>query len=124
MTPRRLALALGAGLIGLWLLLATTLLASGGLPGHASGRMIAVFRPGTSADQALLNVAAADARLVRGSWFAFAVLVHDDAPGLAGRLRDAGAVIVAREMVAAFLLAGGCVGGHTVLPLPRFGSGL
>ncbi len=124
MSPARLALALAAGLVGLWLLLATALLASGGLPAAASGRMIAVFVPSTSADQALLNIAAADAQIVRGSWFPFAVLVHDDAPGLAGRLRDAGAVIVAREMVAAFLLAGGCVGGHAVLPLPRFGSGM
>ena len=124
MTPARLAAALGIGLVALWLVLAGGLLASGGLPAAASGRMIAVFPPSTSADQTLLSIAAADARIVRGSWFAFAVVVHDDAPGLAGRLRAAGAVIVAREMVAAFLLAGGCVGGHTILPLPRFGSGM
>ncbi|MDX2102544.1 MAG: hypothetical protein SF002_08390 [Alphaproteobacteria bacterium] len=124
MGPTRLALSVLGGVFAVWLALAVGLLADGGLGPDETGRMVVVFDPRLDGDQALLRVALADGRIVRHSWFPFALVVEDDQPGLAGRLRDAGALIAMREMLAAFMLAGGCLGGHAPLPSPRVGTAL
>lgn len=57
-----------------------------------SGRLVAVFAPGTSRQQALEQLGRTEARLVSDSALPFIWTVYSDQPELAGRLRRAGAV--------------------------------
>lgn len=104
--PHRIAAALGAALLALWLgAVAVALRAAD----HDTGTLIALFRPGT----APLAAASPDADGARGAWLPVVRVVTSDEPHLAGRLRRDGALAVFRAI--AFSPAiGGCmiVGDH------------
>ena len=70
------------------------LFAAQDLPDTGSGTVAAVFAPGVRSERILAAVAGADGRIVRHGRWPNIVVVHDAAPGLAGRLRRAGAWLV------------------------------
>jgi len=66
----------------------------GDLPGRRSGTVMAVFRPGTSAERALASVVGAGGTPLVGGAFANVMIALGDEPGFVGRLRDQGAILV------------------------------
>ncbi|WGF86528.1 hypothetical protein [Marinivivus vitaminiproducens] len=85
------ALAALAGILGLWAGVMAFVVRDAALPPEAHGTVLAVFPPGTGETAVMIALAQADARLVRQAGLGFAWLVQGDGPGLAGRLRQAGA---------------------------------
>ena len=76
------------------------------LPSEASGIMMAIFDPGISQTEALRVIAAAQGKIVKQTGFGFAWLVQSDEPGLAGRLKENGALGAYRELPINIELAG------------------
>jgi hypothetical protein len=102
----RLALGLCAAVLVLWLTTMAILMRHAALPPEASGTMIAVFEPGTSADDAFASLTRAEARVVRPGGLAFIWVVAGDEPGLAGRLVREGALGAYRELPVSPMIAG------------------
>lgn len=81
-------------------------LAAGGLMAIAAmtlappdnGPVAALFAPFLSRTEVMHRIAAADGALIRHGLFDSIVVVAADDPGLAGRLRDAGAWLVANPL--------------------------
>jgi hypothetical protein len=111
----RFALKLFAGILGLWLIGMAALLKAASLPPEASGTVIALFPPATGSAEAIAASAAAGAKLVSTSGFENVLVVADEAPGLAGRLHQAGALAVFENMRFGRISFAGCVGAS----LPR-----
>lgn len=89
--PHRLAAALGAALLALWLgAVAFALRAAD----HETGTLVVLFRPGA----APLAEASPGAEGARAAWLPFARVVTSDEPRLAGRLRRDGALAVFRTI--------------------------
>jgi hypothetical protein len=108
----RFALRLLGGILALWLIAMTLLLAAARLPPEASGIVIAVFPPRATAAEALAASAAAGAKLVSAAGFENVLVVADDAPGLAGRLQDQGALAVFRNLRFGGFSFAGCIGAE------------
>lgn len=104
----RLALALAAGVMALWLAAMAATIEAARLPDEATGTLLAVFTPATGEADAMAKIIAAGASPIRRSWIGFVWVVHDDAPGLAGRLAAQGAIGAWRELPVSPELAG-CV---------------
>ena len=102
------ALKLAGGIVGVWLLLLGFALYEAALPPEGSGIVIAVFPPGTDGTTI---AAASGARILSTTWFDNMLIVEDETPGLAGRLRQAGAIAVFSNISFAGLNFVGCVGG-------------
>ena len=102
----RLALALFAGVIVLWLAGMAIVMRHAALPPEASGPMLAVFEPGTPADAIFASLTRAEARIVKPSGLPFVWVVAGDAPGLAGRLAREGAIGAYRELPVSPVIAG------------------
>ncbi|MBI2719312.1 MAG: hypothetical protein HYX36_11235 [Rhizobiales bacterium] len=102
----RLAMSLFAGVILAWLALMAVVMRQAALPPEASGTMLAVFEPATSADEIFVRLTRANARPVRPTAFGFIWIVAGDAPGLAGRLRREGAIGVYRDLPISPTIAG------------------
>ncbi len=79
------------GLLG-WAAFMTFLVNDQAVSDDRSGRLVAVFAPGTSRQEALGQLGRTDARLVSDSALPFIWTVYSDQPDLAGRLRRLGAV--------------------------------
>ena len=102
----RLALALFAGVLAVWLTGMAVVMRHAALPPEASGTMLAVFEPGTPEDQVFASLTRADARIVKPSGLDFIWVVASDEPGLAGRLRREGALGAYRELPVSPVIAG------------------
>lgn len=72
---------------------------------EASGTMLAVFDPGTSEGDIFARLTRADARPVRPTAFGFIWIVAGG-PGLAGRLKQQGAIGAYRELPISPTIAG------------------
>ncbi|MFO1070611.1 MAG: hypothetical protein U1E14_18995 [Geminicoccaceae bacterium] len=114
--PHRLALGLAAAARAATLVAVAALLVAADQPDGASGDLVAVFAPGTSGERALQAVVAADGIVRRGTWLGTVWEVTGDRPGLAGRLRGAGALLVLPVQPFASLSLGGC----SFLPIDRY----
>lgn len=102
----RLALWLFAAVLGAWIVVMAALMRAGALPPEATGTMLAVFQPGTPPDRIFASLTRAEARIVRPSAFGFIWVVSGDAPGLAGRLRENGALGAYRDLPVSPTIAG------------------
>ena len=105
------ALNLAGGIVGVWLLLLGFALYEAALPPEGSGIVIAVFPPGTDGTTIAAASGAIGARILSTTWFDNMLIVEDETPGLAGRLRQAGAIAVFSNISFAGLSFVGCVGG-------------
>jgi hypothetical protein len=114
--PHRLALGLAAGALAATLVAVAGLLVAANQPDTASGDLVAVFPPGTTDDSALHAVALADGVIRRATWLGPVWEVSGDAPGLAGRLRASGALLVLPPQPFPSLSLGGC----SFLPMDRY----
>ena len=106
LSGHRLALALFAGVIAVWLVGMAVVMRHAALPPEASGTMLAVFEPGMPEDQVFASLTRADARIVKPSGLGFIWVVASDEPGLAGRLRHEGALGAYRELPVSPVIAG------------------
>ena len=106
----RFALKLLGGVLAVWIVAVILVFAAARLPAEGSGTVIAVFPPRMNSAASVTASAAAGARLVSASWFENVLVVADEAPGLAGRLQQAGALIVFRNVSVAGLSFAGCIG--------------
>jgi hypothetical protein len=93
----RLALATAAAILAVWLAGMAVAMRAAALPPEASGAMIAVFPPALHENDALAAIIAAGGKPVRRTWIGSVWVVEGDAPGYAGRLRDAGALAAYRQ---------------------------
>ena len=94
----RLALTLFVTVLVLWVAVMAVLMRRSSLPPEASGPMLAVFEPGTPADDIFAKLTFAGARPVRQTAFSFIWVVAGDEPGMAGRLAAQGAIGAYREL--------------------------
>jgi hypothetical protein len=88
----RLALRLTLGVLAIWLLGMAVVVRSAALGPDASGKMLAVFEPGTNQDKIFAMLVAAGGRPLRDTWLPFVWVVAGDERGFAGRLKQHGAV--------------------------------
>lgn len=105
-TGHRLALALFAGVLAVWLVAMAVIMRHAALPPDASGTMLAVFDPGTPEDRIFASLARADARILKQSALPFVWVVSSTEPGLAGRLAAEGAIGAYRELPVSPTIAG------------------
>ncbi len=80
-----------AALLG-WSAFATLVVQAQSVDDGRSGRLVAVFPPGTSRQATLDQLTRTDARLVKDSFLPFVWTLYSDEPDLAGRLRQSGAI--------------------------------
>jgi len=97
----------------LWLGLMVPLIQLARLPDDRTGTVLVVFRPGTATADILSAIIAADASIVRTTWFSAGWVVNSDQPGLVGRLRAAGAWAAFEPIAGDIVAVSGCMG-----PLP------
>ncbi len=109
-SDHRFALKLLAWITGIWLAAMAILIGAAALPAAATGTVIVLYPIGTDAAQSVTASAAAGAKLVSASWFDNLLVVADDAPGLAGRLQQQGALAVFENMSFAGFSFAGCIG--------------
>jgi hypothetical protein len=102
----RLALALFAGVLAVWLVAMAVVMRHAALPAGASGTMLAVYEPGTSEDLIFASLTRAGARVVRPSSLGFIWIVSGEEPGLAGRLVAEGALGGYRDLPISPTIAG------------------
>jgi len=106
----RFALKLLAWTAGIWLIAIALLFKAAALPPEASGTVIVLFPLGTESAEAVAAGAAAGAKLISTSWLENMLVVADEAPGLAGRLQEHGALAVFENMSFAGFSFAGCIG--------------
>lgn len=94
----RLAITLFMTVIVAWIAVMAVLMRRSSLPADATGPMLAVFEPGTPADDIFAKLTFAGAKPVRQTAFGFIWVVAGDEPGLAGRLAAQGAIGTYREL--------------------------
>ena len=102
----RLALKLALSVLAVWLIGMAIVVRSAALAPDASGKMLAVFEPGTSQDMIFHTLVAAGGRPVRDTWMPFVWVVAGDDAGFAGRLKQHGAVGAYGELPFAPAVAG------------------
>jgi hypothetical protein len=102
----RFALAFFGGVLVAWAGAMTFLMHRSALPPEATGTMLAVFQPSTTADKAFATIVASGGNVVRKSSFDFIWVVTSDQPGLAGRLHDNGALGAYRDLPISPTIAG------------------
>jgi hypothetical protein len=102
----RLAFGLFVSVLIVWLVVMAMVMRHASLPAEATGPMIAVFEPGTPADDIFAKLTQAGAKPVRATAFDFIWVVAGDEAGMAGRLKDQGAVGAYRELPFSPTLAG------------------
>ena len=102
----RLALKLALSVLAVWLIGMAIVVRSAALGPDASGKMLAVFEPGTSQDAIFSTLVAAGGKPVRDTWLPFVWVVAGDDAGFAGRLKEHGAVGAYGELPFAPSVAG------------------
>ena len=108
----RFALKLLAWVVAIWLVGMAVLFEAAALPPEASGTVIVLFPISTETAQSVAASAAAGAKLVSLSWFDNVLVVADETPGLAGRLKDHGALAVFANMSLGGFSFAGCIGAN------------
>jgi hypothetical protein len=88
----RLALGLALSVLLVGLLAMAVAIRSAALPPEASGKMLAVFEPGSEEDEVFARIVSAGAKPVRKTWLPFVWVVEGAERGLAGRLKKEGAL--------------------------------
>jgi len=106
----RFAAKLFGWILAIWLLAMVLLFKAAALPPEASGTVIVLFPPGTESAQAVGASAAAGAKLVSASWFDNVLVVSDETPGLARRLKERGALEAFNNVRFGGFSFAGCVG--------------
>jgi hypothetical protein len=102
----RLALGLAAAVLAVWLAGMTLTLRMAALKPEATGTMLVVFAPGTKPDAAFTMLVNAGGTPVRRTWLGSVWVVTGDAPGLAGRMVEQGAMGAYRDLPVSPDLAG------------------
>ena len=102
----RLAMVLGLAIVLAWLLAMFVVARAAALEPRASGKMLAVFEPGTSEDIIFDSLLAAGGKPLRGTWLPFVWVVVGEEEGFAGRLREHGAIGAYGELPFAPSIAG------------------
>ena len=102
----RLALTLGTAVMAVWLAMMLAVAHEARLEPVASGKVLALFAPGTDADAAFAAIIAAGGKPVRATWLPFVWVTAGDRQGFVGRLMENGAVAAYGEMPFAPSLAG------------------
>jgi hypothetical protein len=102
----RLAIALACGVLTLWLAAMMVIVHAAQLDSAASGKVLAVFEPGTDEDEVFAKLISAGGRPVRRTWLPFVWVVSGDRPGFVGSLLDEGAVGAYGELPFAPAIAG------------------
>jgi hypothetical protein len=102
----RLALALAAGIVIIWLASMFLLVRAAALPPQAEGNMLAVFEPGTTEDDIFASLVAAGGKPVRRTWLPFVWIVSGNGAGFVARLEREGALGAYDEFPFAPALAG------------------
>ncbi|WP_245593354.1 hypothetical protein [Azospirillum halopraeferens] len=87
-----MALALGAGVLAVWLGAMAFVLREAALPPETDGTVLVVFPPGTPDGRAFAAVVEAGGRPLRQTDVGFAWVARSDEPGFVGRLEAAGAL--------------------------------
>ncbi|WP_137390520.1 hypothetical protein [Rhodoligotrophos defluvii] len=104
--PHWLAAGIGVALLVVWLAVMALAIRDAALAPDATGRMFVVFPPGLD-DTAMVNrIAAAGGQPVRQTWIDSVWVVAGDRPGLAGALKDQGALGAYGELPVGMQLAG------------------
>jgi hypothetical protein len=88
----RFALSLFGSVIVVWLIAMATIMRAGSLPPEASGTMLVVFNPSTPQDEIFASLIKAGAKPIRETSFGFIWVATGNEVGLAGRLRENGAI--------------------------------
>jgi hypothetical protein len=107
--PHRLALLALLAVVAAWAGLLAAAVRAADLPDDAAGLVAVVFPPGTPPEEALARTLAAGGLPVRRTAPPGALLAFAEAPGFAGRLREAGAYLVLGDFPFGPVLAG-CAG--------------
>ena len=102
----RFAIGFFAAMIALWLAVMAVVMRQAALPPEASGPMLVVFEPGTAEDAIFARLVAAGAKPLGPTAFGFIWMATGDAPGLAGRLRQQGAIGAYAELPLSPSIAG------------------
>jgi hypothetical protein len=102
----RLAFAIAAGVLAVWVVAMGITVRLSALPPQASGLMLAVFDPTIGSEVAYGRIAAAGGRPVRQLWLPFVWVAAGDEPGFAGRLVQSGAIGAYAELPIPVQLAG------------------
>lgn len=90
--PKKAYSNLGLGLaVVLWAVLMAAAPRLVSVDDAMSGALAVLFLPGTEESEILSAVTAAGGQILRGGAFSNVLVVRDDAPGFAGRLKGAGA---------------------------------
>lgn len=79
---------------------------AGALPAEATGTMLAVFEPNTPSDRVFASIVNAGAKPIRQTSFGFIWVVTSDEPGLAGKLKQYGAIGSYRDLPLSPTIAG------------------
>lgn len=108
----RFVVKLLAWTVGIWLIALGLLFEAAALPPEASGTVIVLFPLSNRAAESVAASAAAGAKLVSASWFENVLVVADETPGLAGRLKEQGALEVFANMSVAGFSFAGCIGAN------------
>lgn len=102
----RLALTLATCVLAAWVAGMALTLRVAALKPEDTGTMLVVFAPGTEPDAAFTKLVNAGGNPVRRTWLGSVWVVTGDAPGLAGRLMEQGAMGTYRDLPVSPDLAG------------------
>jgi hypothetical protein len=92
--------------IALWLIAMAIIMRAGALSPEASGTMLAVFEPNTPSDKVFASIVNAGGKPIRQTSFGFIWVVSSDEVGLAGRLKQNGAIGSYRNLPLSPTIAG------------------
>lgn len=102
----RFALAFGAIVLVVWLVVMAVMMRQAALPPEAPGPLLAVFDPGMSQDEIFARIVTANGKPMRSAGFEFVWVVQGAESGLAGRLEAQGAIGTYAELPFSTSLAG------------------
>ncbi len=92
--------------IALWLIAMAVIMRAGALTPEATGTMLAVFEPNTPSDKVFASIVNAGGKPIRQTSFGFIWVVNSDEAGLAGRLKENGAIGSYRNLPLSPTIAG------------------
>ncbi len=92
--------------IVLWLIAMAVIMRAGALTPEATGTMLAVFEPNTPSDKVFTSIVNAGGKPIRQTSFGFIWVVNAEEPGLAGRLKENGAIGSYRNLPISPTIAG------------------
>ncbi len=102
----KFALMFFTAVILLWLLAMAIIMRAGALTPDASGTMLAVFEPNTPSEKVFASIVNAGGKPIRQTSFGFIWVVSSDEIGLAGRLKENGAIGSYRNLPLSPTIAG------------------